>query len=86
MFVNEDTSKAVASSAPLAQVEFNQAAMAREYHDRKFTAIFTGHHPLDGHQQVRADAADILEWLTAAEHLNAHACVFKLWEPPSSAS
>src|SRR5690606_10278122 len=65
VLVDQHPAQSVSGRAALAKTEFDQAALARENLHGELATVFTGHDPLDGFQQVRADAAVVLELLSA---------------------
>ena len=65
VFVDQYPAQPISSRTALAVSKLNQAALPGEDLYRKLAAVFTRHHPLDGFQQVGADAAIVFELLAA---------------------
>ena len=65
MLVDQHAAEPVPGRIALAIAQFDETALPGEDFYGKLAAVFASHHPLDGLQQVRADAAVILELLAA---------------------
>src|SRR6266436_5277295 len=63
--INQETSEAKSSRAPLAKAVFDEAALPGKYLDRKLAAVFASHYSLDTLEEDRTDAAIIVKLFAA---------------------
>lgn len=65
VLVDQNPPQPVSGGAALAIAKLHEAALPGEDLHRQLAAVFARHHALDGFQEVRADAAVVLELLAA---------------------